>query len=181
MMVLAQITIRWSSKWVTVFPSAHLLLGVSFFLWFHRLSVDSSRSSPHRSPSWLSTVCSCLSCSMLFCKLNYDAAAKELTPPELWWVSDSFLYLAVQIFATKREMEAPDCAVCVCAAGLVCMKSSTSVVELVMLLCSQVGTSFPFPCCFHIHFLCLIRLCYFIPELITVNIWTPCDFASFPT
>lgn len=41
--------------------------------------------------------------------------------------------------SVRQEAGEADCAVCVCSAGLVCMKSSTSVVELVMLLCSQVG------------------------------------------
>lgn len=55
-----------------------------------------------------------------------------------------FLCLAaVCVSVREKEREAPDCAVCLCAAGLVCMKSSTSVVELVMLLCSQVGNPSP--------------------------------------
>ena len=49
----------------------------------------------------------------------------------------------VRVCVRENEREAPDCAVRLCAAGLVCMKSSTSVVELVMLLCSQVGNSSP--------------------------------------
>lgn len=74
---------------------------------------------------------------MLFINPNLMAAEQEpLTVQQL--VLMVFWYLAAVCDVAQKAGEA-DCAVCVCSAGLVCMKSSTSVVELVMLLCSQVG------------------------------------------
>lgn len=107
----------------------------------HCFSVDLSSSlvpSLLLAPFFLSAVCSCLLCGMLF--INSTRTAAEQAP----------LTVAASVFffnfgttqwrvSVRRNAREADCSVCVCSAGLVCMKSSTSVVELVMLLCSQVG------------------------------------------
>lgn len=79
-----------------------------------------------------------------FYKLGYnDCMQWQKSLGVLWWYFGvSQWYVCVR---KKEKREVCDCGVCLCAAGLVCMKSSTSVVELVMLLCSQVGNSSPPP------------------------------------
>lgn len=141
-------------------PSAHLLPGVllswstvSMFLSpSPRSSAPSPRSlslpPPLSSLLLSSTVCSCLLRGMLFINLTMltvDNCQKPLTLQcHLWWyfcVSRRAACACACRGGGKRCSWL--CCVSFCAAGLVCMKSSTSVVELVMLLCSQVGNSSP--------------------------------------
>lgn len=142
-------------------PSAHLLPGV-LFLWSTVSMLISP--SPHFQflsspppaasfPTFLSAVCSCLLCGMLFINL---ATMTVYNSRNHWHYSVFFDDIFVSrssvcVCVREKEREAPDCAVCLCAAGLVCMKSSTSVVELVMLLCSQVGNSSTSPLCLSIY------------------------------
>lgn len=99
--------------------------------------------SPLLAPFFLSAVCSCLLCGMLFINLTTMTVCDSRNHWQYSVFFDDILVSRSDACVCHTEREAPDCAVCLCAAGLVCMKSSTSVVELVMLLCSQVGNSSP--------------------------------------
>lgn len=132
-------------------PSAHLLPGV-LFSWSTVSMLISP--SPHflllpLSPPplffliFLSAVCSCLLCGMLFINLTTMTVYNSRNHWHYSVFFDDIFVSRSSVCVREKEREAPDCAVCLCAAGLVCMKSSTSVVELVMLLCSQVGNSSP--------------------------------------
>lgn len=118
-------------------------------------------SSPHTPRSFFSLHCLFLSSLWhAFYKLDYndcmrwqettDSAVSSLM---IFWCLAATVWMCVRartgvcvcVDVCEKAREAPDCVVCLRAAGLVCMKSSTSVVELVMLLCSQVGNLSPHP------------------------------------
>lgn len=119
-------------------PSAHLLPGVLFVV-IHCLSVDLSLSLLP-SPSFFFSQLFVLVFSVAWFFINLATmtvcSSRKISesPLMIFWC-----LAAICLCQRDGKREVRDCAVCLCAAGLVCMKSSTSVVELVMLLCSQVG------------------------------------------
>lgn len=130
-------------------PSAHSLPGV-LFLWSTVSMLISSSPLLIPPPALLSHVSlCCLSRSSLWHAIFmspttitvHDSSNRRHLSVILWWYFRCLRRcVCAQVCVREKGGEAPDCAVCLCAAGLVCMKSSTSVVELVMLLCSQVGS-----------------------------------------